>query len=75
MTLSNSPERTDDVELFLKKYMPWVSQAILLERQLQRRFGDLPFIYEKRIADADIETLLHLRDRVFDAETLEDVFS
>ena len=50
MTLSNSPERTDDVELFLKKYMPWVSQAILLERQLQRRFGDLPFIYEKRIA-------------------------
>jgi len=50
-------------------------EAASLKRLLQRRFGDLPFTYMQRIADANMETLLHWSEQIFDAKTLEDIFA
>lgn len=50
-------------------------EVALLKRVLQRRFGELPFIYEQRIASANAETLLKWSDKIFDAKTLEEIFA
>lgn len=50
-------------------------EIALLKRQLQRRFGELPFIYAQRIANANAETLLEWGDKILDAKTLEEVFA
>lgn len=49
-------------------------EAAVLKRLLQRRFGEIPFIYVQRINQADIETLLYWSERILDAKTLDEVF-
>ncbi len=52
-------------------------EVAFLKRLLQRRFGDLPFLYAEFIAGADAETLLCWGEKVLDPEikTLEEFFS
>jgi predicted transposase/invertase (TIGR01784 family) len=50
-------------------------EAALLKRLLQRRFGELPFIYTQQIASANTETLLEWGEKVLDAKTLEEIFA
>jgi predicted transposase/invertase (TIGR01784 family) len=47
----------------------------LLQRQLQKRFGNLPSICIQRLENADAETLLKWGEELLDAKTLEEVFS
>lgn len=49
-------------------------EAILLKRQLMRRFGNIPSHYEKRINYSDSETLLLWGEKILEAKTIEDVF-
>ena len=49
-------------------------EALILTRQIQLKFGPLDEATEKRIAEADSETLLRWADRVLTAEKLSDVF-
>ena len=49
-------------------------EALLLQRQLARRFGDLPTDILSRIAAASSEQLELWGDRVLDAKTLAEVF-
>lgn len=49
-------------------------EALLLQRQLVRRFGDLPSDILSRIAAASSEQLELWGDRVLDAKTLAEVF-
>lgn len=50
-------------------------EALLLRRQLRRRFGDLPEWVEARLSDADEAQLGHWADRILDAPTLDAVFA
>jgi predicted transposase YdaD len=50
-------------------------EALLLQRQLARRFGPLPQTVLKRIASASITELELWGDRVLDAASLDDVFA
>jgi predicted transposase/invertase (TIGR01784 family) len=49
-------------------------EAALLQRLLQRRFGDLPATYVARIDQADTALLLRWSERVLEAKGLEEVF-
>ncbi len=49
-------------------------EAAILMRQLQRRFGEIPTNYAKRIQQADANTLLALGDKILDAQQLSDLF-
>jgi hypothetical protein len=49
-------------------------KAILLKRQLMRRFGGLPSWVEQELDLAGQDELESWGDRILDAETLEDVF-
>jgi predicted transposase/invertase (TIGR01784 family) len=49
-------------------------EAALLQRLLQRRFGDLPTAYVARIEQADATMLLKWTENVLDAKTLEEIF-
>lgn len=49
-------------------------EALFLKRQLQRKFGQLSAIDTRRIDDADTKTLLKWGDKIFDANSLEDIF-
>ncbi len=46
----------------------------VLQRQLTRRFGDLPVWAVSRLEEAGLEELEVWTDRVLDAGTLEEVF-
>ena len=50
-------------------------EAILLKRQLTRRFGDLPDWVEAQLESATTEILEQWGERILDAETLKEVFS
>ncbi len=49
-------------------------EALLLRRQLARRFGELPPWAEERLAQADREALERWAERVLEAATIEEVF-
>jgi Putative transposase, YhgA-like/Domain of unknown function (DUF4351) len=49
-------------------------EGVLLQRLLTRRFGSLPSTIEFRLTQASIEQLEVWGDRIFDAESLDDVF-
>lgn len=49
-------------------------EALLLLRQLERKFGRLDPQTRKRVRDADAERLLEWGERVLTAQRLEDVF-
>lgn len=49
-------------------------EAVILKRLLQRRFGKVPARYVQRIAKADAQTLLFWSEKIFDAQTLEEIF-
>ncbi len=46
----------------------------VLKRLLGQRFGELPEWADRRLAEADVDELDHLSDRILDAERLVDVF-
>lgn len=46
----------------------------LLLRQLQRKFDTIPDTYQKKLSEADAETLLVWGERILEAKTLEDIF-
>ncbi|MBF0145178.1 MAG: DUF4351 domain-containing protein, partial [Magnetococcales bacterium] len=50
-------------------------KAEMLTRQLQRRFGTLPDWARGKIAEADQSSLEAWSLRIFDAQSLDDVFS
>ena len=50
-------------------------EALMLTRQLQRRFGDLPAWASQKIADAELSTLGEWSLRILDATTLESVLA
>jgi len=50
-------------------------EALLLQRQLTRRFGPLPEWARQRLHDATSDELETWADRVLDAQRLEDVFA
>jgi len=49
-------------------------ESNVLVRQLERKFGVIPFIYQKRIQEADSEQLLCWAEKLLEAETLERLF-
>ena len=49
-------------------------QRIMLARQLTRRFGPLPTTIEARIQAASLDELDHWGDRLFSAQSLEEIF-
>ena len=49
-------------------------QRAVLERQLTRRFGQLPLATESRLGRASTADLETWAENVLDAETLDDVF-
>ncbi|MBF0437051.1 MAG: DUF4351 domain-containing protein [Magnetococcales bacterium] len=49
--------------------------AKILTRQLQRRFGTLPDWANEKIAKADLSSLEEWSLHIFDAQSLDDVFS
>ena len=49
-------------------------ESALLARMLTRRFGPLPTETQTRLAAASTPQLEHWADRVFDAESLDEVF-
>ena len=55
-----------------RAFTVWIKRV--LQRQLIRRFGDLPEWVVSRLAQADLEELEVWAERVLDAGTLEDVF-
>ncbi|MBF0141595.1 MAG: DUF4351 domain-containing protein, partial [Magnetococcales bacterium] len=50
-------------------------EAKILTRQLQRRFGTLPDWANEKIAKADQPLLENWSLRIFDAQSLDDIFS
>ncbi len=50
-------------------------EARILTRQLQRRFGTVPDWANEKIAKADLSSLEEWSLRIFDAQSLDDVFS
>jgi hypothetical protein len=57
----------------LEKGIPQ-GQAMILKRQLQRRFGELPETIEQRLTSATTSELEHWADRILDAASLADIF-
>ena len=49
-------------------------EAIILLRQMKKKFGDLPKDAEERIEKADSDTLLEWSENVLSAETIDEVF-
>ncbi|MBF0421128.1 MAG: DUF4351 domain-containing protein [Magnetococcales bacterium] len=49
-------------------------EAVLLTRLLQRRFGPVPEWANEKIAKADLSSLEEWSLRIFDAQSLDDVF-
>ncbi|MBF0434050.1 MAG: Rpn family recombination-promoting nuclease/putative transposase [Magnetococcales bacterium] len=49
--------------------------ASMLTRQIQRRFGTIPEWANEKIAKADLQSLEDWSLRIFDAQSLDDVFS
>ncbi|HIJ84269.1 MAG TPA: DUF4351 domain-containing protein, partial [Magnetococcales bacterium] len=49
--------------------------ASMLTRQLQRRFGSIPDWASEKIAKAGLSSLEEWSLRIFDAQSLDDVFS
>jgi flagellar biosynthesis/type III secretory pathway protein FliH len=49
-------------------------EAALLLRQIESRFGTVPFSYIQRIRSANSETLLAWGSNILTAKTLDDVF-
>ncbi len=49
--------------------------TLVLRKQLNQRFGELPAWAEERLADASLEELEHSAERVLEAQRLEDVFA
>lgn len=47
----------------------------ILVRQLKRKFGLIPPIYQKRIQEADSEQLLHWADKILEAQNLDALFA
>ncbi len=52
-----------------------VGEAAMLTRQLQRRFGIVPEWASEKIAKADLSSLEAWSLRIFDAQSLDEVFS
>ncbi|MBF0416198.1 MAG: DUF4351 domain-containing protein [Magnetococcales bacterium] len=52
-----------------------IGEAKILPRLLQRRFGTVPEWANERIAKADLSSLEEWSLRIFDAQSLDDVFS
>ncbi|MBF0346377.1 MAG: DUF4351 domain-containing protein, partial [Magnetococcales bacterium] len=50
-------------------------EAKILSRQLQRRFGVVPAWANEKIAKADLSSLENWSLRIFDAQSLDEVFS
>ena len=50
------------------------NQRIMLARQLTRRFGPLPATIEARIQATNLDELDHWGDRLFTAQSLEEIF-
>ncbi|MBF0141815.1 MAG: DUF4351 domain-containing protein [Magnetococcales bacterium] len=50
-------------------------EAKMLTNQLQRRFGNIPDWANERIAKAESSSLEEWGLRIFDAESLDDVFA
>ncbi|MEO5327446.1 MAG: DUF4351 domain-containing protein [Magnetococcus sp. THC-1_WYH] len=50
-------------------------EAKILTRQLQRRFGSIPDWASEKITQAELPSLENWSLRIFDAQTLDDVFS
>lgn len=48
-------------------------EALILLRQLHRKFGETPEDIRRRIEQADADTLLIWSERILDAERIEDV--
>ncbi len=49
-------------------------ETAILNRQLKLRFREIPADYQKRIEQADAETLLKWGDQILTANSLEEVF-
>ncbi|MBF0148605.1 MAG: DUF4351 domain-containing protein, partial [Magnetococcales bacterium] len=52
-----------------------IGEAKILTRLLQRRFGTVPDWASEKIAKADLSSLEEWSLRIFDAQSLDDVFS
>ncbi|MBF0174962.1 MAG: DUF4351 domain-containing protein, partial [Magnetococcales bacterium] len=52
-----------------------IGEAKILTRQLQRRFGTVPDWAHEKTAKADLSSLEEWSLRIFDAQSLDDVFS
>ncbi|MBF0110951.1 MAG: DUF4351 domain-containing protein [Magnetococcales bacterium] len=52
-----------------------IGEAKILTRQLKRRFGTVPDWASEKIAKADLSSLEDWSLRIFDAQSLDDVFS
>ncbi|MEX1058176.1 MAG: DUF4351 domain-containing protein [Natronospirillum sp.] len=50
-------------------------EAMLLKKQLTRRFGELPADMEQRLTNATSEELEAWAENILDAQTLDEVFS
>ncbi len=50
-------------------------ELAVLVRQLKRKFGFIPSIYQKRIQEANSEQLLHWADQILEAQTLDALFA
>ena len=74
--LASSPRKEEIMGMFLKAAEEGVQrgEALILERQMRKRFGDLSPQVEERLARARKEELELWADRVLDARTLEEVF-
>ncbi len=49
-------------------------ELLLIQRQLARKFGEIPLQYCQRLQQSSADELLNIADRILDAKTLEDVF-
>jgi len=49
-------------------------ERIFLKRMLEKRFGEIPMNYLKKIEDAGADNLLEFGDKLVTANTIEDIF-
>ncbi len=49
-------------------------EALLLKKQLRRRFGELPFWVEDKLMKAGVDDLESWAEAILDAKTLDEVF-
>ena len=50
-------------------------ERIFLKRMLEKRFGEIPMNYLKKIEEASADKLLELGDKLVDAKTPDDIFA